>query len=243
MSTRGPPTTRWRTRTIAVEETLYSAFVALGWLLFWIGPLYAAIAAATAPGLWRSLAFVLTFAFIASLLDLPFSLARTFWLDGRFGLNKQKLGGFPRLGQVQRAGVRARRADAPRNVRAARGFPDRWWICAYLGFMVFVIAMTMVYPNFIAPLFNTFTPMPQDALRERLEALLNRCNFSAQNLYVMDASKRSTRGNAYFAGFGKTRRIVLFDTLIAKHSPDEIESILAHEPGTSNSAISSSRWR
>ncbi len=218
--------------TIAIEETLYSAFVALGWLLFWIAPLYAAVAAATSPGLWRSVAFVLAFAAIASLLDLPFSLARTFWLDGRFGLNKQKLSGFL-LDWVKSSALEFA-LGAPMLLgmfALLAAFPDHWWIYAYAGFMLFVVAMTMVYPNFIAPLFNTFTPMPQDALRQRLEALLDRCGFSAKNLYVMDASKRSTRGNAYFAGFGKTRRIVLFDTLIEKHSPDEIESILAHELG------------
>ena len=92
----------------------------------------------------------------------------------------------------------------------------------------------------IAPLFNTFTPMPQDALRERLEALLDRCDFSAQNLYVMDASKRTTRGNAYFAGFGKTRRIVLFDTLIESILPTRSKTISRTSLGHSKSATSSS---
>ena len=217
---------------ISIAEALYSAFISLAWLLFWLMPLYAVIAAVTAPGLWRSLATVLAFAAIASLLDLPFSLARSFWLDARFGLNKQNLGGFL-LDWIKSSGLEfALGAPLLLGMFALfAAFPERWWLYAYAGFMLFVLAMTMVYPNFIAPLFNTFTPMPQDALRERLEALLSRCDFSAQNLYVMDASKRSTRGNAYFAGFGKTRRIVLFDTLIAKHSPDEIESILAHELG------------
>ena len=217
---------------MSIAETLYGAAIALAWLLLWLAPLYAAIASATAPGLWRSVAIVLAFAALASLLDLPFSLARTFWLDARFGLNKQKLGGFF-LDWIKSSALEFA-LGAPMLLgmfALLAAFPDRWWLFAYAGFMVFVLAMTMVYPNFIAPLFNTFTPMPQDALRQRLEALLNRCDFSAQNLYVMDASKRSTRGNAYFAGFGKTRRIVLFDTLIEKHSPDEIELILAHELG------------
>ncbi|ARN82774.1 M48 family metallopeptidase [Methylocystis bryophila] len=217
---------------ISIAETLYSALVSLAWLLFWLAPLYWAIAAVTAPGLWRSLAITLSFAAIASLLDLPFSLARTFWLDARFGLNKQRLGGFL-LDWIKSSALEfALGAPLLLGMFALlAAFPHNWWLFAYAGFMLFALAMTMVYPNFIAPLFNTFTPMPQDALRERLEALLSRCGFSAQNLYVMDASTRSTRGNAYFAGFGKTRRIVLFDTLIAKHSPDEIESILAHELG------------
>ena len=217
---------------ISIAEALYSAFVSLAWLLFWLAPLYWAIAAATVPGLWRSVAVVLVFAALASLLDLPFSLARTFWLDARFGMNRQSLGGFL-LDWIKSSALEFA-LGAPLLLAMfalLAAFPDRWWIFAYAGFMLFVLAMTMVYPTFIAPIFNSFTPMPQDALRERLEALLNRCDFSAHDLYVMDASKRSTRGNAYFAGFGKMRRIVLFDTLIAKHSPDEIESILAHELG------------
>src|SRR5208283_6030809 len=203
---------------ISIAEALYSAFVSLAWLLVWIAPLYWAIAAATAPGLWRSVAVVLAFAALASLLDLPFSLARTFWLDARFGMNRQSLSGFL-LDWIKSSALEFA-LGAPLLLAMfalLAAFPDRWWIFAYAGFMLFVLAMTMVYPTFIAPIFNSFTPMPQDALRERLEALLNRCDFSAHDLYVMDASKRSTRGNAYFAGFGKMRRIVLFDTLIAKH--------------------------
>jgi STE24 endopeptidase len=109
--------------------------------------------------------------------------------------------------------------------------PDYWWLCAFVGFMAFIVAMMAVYPTFIAPLFNKFSPLPEDDLRRRLEALLQKCGFESRGLYVMDASTRSARGNAYFTGFGKAKRIVLFDTLLAKHTPEEIESILAHELG------------
>ncbi len=91
--------------------------------------------------------------------------------------------------------------------------------------------MTIIYPTFIAPLFNKFTPMEEGSTKSRMEALLQKCGFESKGLYVMDASKRSAHGNAYFTGFGKAKRIVFFDTLLEKHSLDEIESILAHELG------------
>jgi STE24 endopeptidase len=97
--------------------------------------------------------------------------------------------------------------------------------------MVLMIAMTVIYPAFIDPLFNKFMPMPQGQLKTRIEDLLAKCGFESKGLYVMDASKRSTHGNAYFTGFGKAKRIVFFDTLLQKHTPEEILSILAHELG------------
>lgn len=97
--------------------------------------------------------------------------------------------------------------------------------------MLLVVALMALYPTLIAPLFNTFAPLPNGELRNRLEALLNKCGFESGGLFVMDASTRSSRGNAYFTGFGKAKRIVLFDTLIERHTPDEIESVLAHELG------------
>ena len=97
--------------------------------------------------------------------------------------------------------------------------------------MVLMIAMTVIYPSVIAPLFNTFTPLPQGQLKTRIEALLAKCGFESKGLYVMDASRRSTHGNAYFTGFGKAKRIVFFDTLLQNHTPEEILSILAHELG------------
>jgi len=106
-----------------------------------------------------------------------------------------------------------------------------WWLwvwAVWIGFQVLVLAL---YPTVIAPLFNTFSPLPAGAARERIEALLARCRFAARGLFVMDGSRRSSHGNAFFAGFGRGRRIVFFDTLLSRLGPDEIEAVLAHELG------------
>jgi STE24 endopeptidase len=106
-----------------------------------------------------------------------------------------------------------------------------WWLYVWLVWLAFSLAMLAIYPNFIAPLFNKFNPLADASLKARIEALLTRCGFSSSGLFVMDGSKRSSHGNAYFTGFGKTKRIVFFDTLIERLTPPEIEAVLAHELG------------
>jgi len=220
-----------RTR-YSIFETVYDGILSLLWLLFWLAPLYNIIAQVTAPGLNRSVALFVAFVALAELLAMPLSLADTFWLEARFGFNRQSLASF--LTDWLKAGALQLAIGAPllyAMFALLRAAPDYWWLCAFVGFMAFIVAMMAVYPTFIAPLFNKFSPLPEDDLRRRLEALLQKCGFESRGLYVMDASTRSARGNAYFTGFGKAKRIVLFDTLLAKHTPEEIESILAHELG------------
>jgi STE24 endopeptidase len=220
-----------RTR-FSIFETVYDGILSLLWLLFWLAPLYNIIAQVTAPGLNRSVALFVAFVALAELLAMPLSLADTFWLEARFGFNRQSLASF--LADWLKAGTLQLAIGAPllyAMFALLRAAPDYWWLCAFVGFMAFIVAMMAVYPTFIAPLFNKFSPLPEDDLRRRLEALLQKCGFESRGLYVMDASTRSARGNAYFTGFGKAKRIVLFDTLLAKHTPEEIESILAHELG------------
>jgi STE24 endopeptidase len=106
-----------------------------------------------------------------------------------------------------------------------------WWLYVWLAWMAFNLLVLMIYPTFIAPLFNRFTPLSDDTLAGRIDALLERCGFKSKGLYVMDGSKRSSHGNAYFSGFGAAKRIVLFDTLLARLAPAEIEAVLAHELG------------
>ena len=106
-----------------------------------------------------------------------------------------------------------------------------WWLWAWAAWMAFQLLVLVLYPTLIAPLFNKFTPMEDNAARERVEALLARCGFRSAGLFVMDGSKRSGHGNAYFTGFGKAKRIVFFDTLLLRLAPDEIEAVLAHELG------------
>jgi STE24 endopeptidase len=106
-----------------------------------------------------------------------------------------------------------------------------WWVWAWGAWMAFQLLMLILYPTLIAPLFNKFTPLGEGAARDRIEALLARCGFARASLFVMDGSKRSGHGNAYFTGFGRAKRIVFFDTLLTRLVPDEIEAVLAHELG------------
>ena len=212
-----------RTR-FSIFEQAYEGGVAIGWLLFGLTPLYGVIAGWFQPGLTRSVALVVAFAALSEVLALPCSLAETFWLEARFGFNRQSPPSF--LADWLKTGMLQLLIGAPllyAMFAVLRAAPDWWWLYAFVGFMVFMIVMMAVYPTFIAPLFNKFSPLPNDDLRRRLEALLRKCGFESQGLYTMDASTRSARGNAYFTGFGKAKRIVLFDTLLAKHTPEEIE--------------------
>jgi len=106
-----------------------------------------------------------------------------------------------------------------------------WWLYAWLAWVAFTLALTWAFPTLIAPLFNKFTPLADAALRERIEALLERCGFHSKGIFVMDGSRRSGHGNAYFTGLGNAKRIVFFDTLIESLEPVEIEAVLAHELG------------
>ncbi len=106
-----------------------------------------------------------------------------------------------------------------------------WWVYAWLAWVGFQVLMLVLYPTVIAPLFNKFEPLTDAGVKERIEALLRRCGFAARGLFVMDGSKRSAHGNAYFTGFGAATRIVFFDTLLARLARDEIEAVLAHELG------------
>jgi STE24 endopeptidase len=108
---------------------------------------------------------------------------------------------------------------------------EKWWLYVWVAWMAFNLAILMLYPTFIAPLFNRFTPLEDPALAGRIEALLARCGFRSNGLFVMDGSKRSSHGNAYFTGFGAAKRIVFFDTLLSRLAPGEVEAVLAHELG------------
>ncbi|MCG8125544.1 MAG: M48 family metallopeptidase, partial [Candidatus Thiodiazotropha taylori] len=108
---------------------------------------------------------------------------------------------------------------------------EYWWLAAWLVWLSFTLTISWAYPRFIAPLFNKFTPLSEGEMRERIGSLLQRCGFTSDGIFVMDGSKRSAHGNAYFTGFGKTKRIVFFDTLLEALNADEVEAVLAHELG------------
>ncbi len=180
----------------------------------------------------QGMAIIVAFLLISTLLQSPFDLYRTFVTEARFGFNKTTWGLYF--------------ADALKGLvlGAVLGLPllyavlwlmqrmgDNWWLYVWGVWVAFNLLLLFIYPTFIAPLFNKFLPMQDDNLKQRIEALLKRCGFTAQGLFVMDGSKRSSHGNAYFTGFGKTKRIVFFDTLLARLNPSEIEAVLAHELG------------
>ena len=165
-------------------------------------------------------------------LHLPFTVYRQFVLEARYGFNRMT----PRLfiTDTFKGAVLAALLGIPilsLILWLMQTAGQTWWIWAWLVWAGFNLLIMLIFPTWIAPLFNKFTPLQDQSLQERIEALASRCNFSIQGLFVMDGSKRSAHGNAYFTGFGKSRRIVFFDTLLSKLSAQEIEAVLAHELG------------
>ncbi|HET7160559.1 MAG TPA: M48 family metallopeptidase [Burkholderiales bacterium] len=180
----------------------------------------------------RGLALIALLSVLTALVELPLGLYRTFGIEERFGFNKMT----PALYWKDFAKNAA--------LAAAFGLPlaacvlwlleaagDYWWLYAWLVWVTFNLTVLAIYPTWIAPLFNRFSPLQDVAMKARVEALLARCGFKVKGLMVMDGSKRSSHGNAYFTGFGKTKRIVFFDTLLARLTPPEVEAVLAHELG------------
>ncbi|MBK8337299.1 MAG: M48 family metallopeptidase [Sterolibacteriaceae bacterium] len=183
-------------------------------------------------GYAHALAFIGTVSAIGFVAGLPFVLWRTFVIEERFGFNKMTPALF--VADLLKETLLALLIGAP--VLAAvlwlmAHMGSLWWLYVWLFWLGFNLLVLLIYPSFIAPLFNKFSPLSDDSLRQRVEALLARCGFRASGLFVMDGSKRSAHGNAYFTGFGAAKRIVFFDTLLAKLSALEIEAVLAHELG------------
>lgn len=183
-------------------------------------------------GLYYGVALIFSVTLISSLIDLPFSLYTQFVIEERFGFNRMTLKLFcldlikqTALGLVIGTPVLL----AVLWLMAQMG--SLWWLYVWLFWCGFNLLILFVYPTWIAPLFNKFTPLDDAPLKARIEALLARCGFATSGLFVMDGSKRSAHGNAYFTGFGKTKRIVFFDTLLGRLQPAEVEAVLAHELG------------
>jgi STE24 endopeptidase len=180
----------------------------------------------------RGLVLISLVAVVTMLVELPLGLYRTFRIEERFGFNKMT----PALYWIDLAKNAA--------LAAAFGLPlaacvlwlmevsgEYWWLYAWAVWVVFNLVVLAIYPTWIAPLFNRFSPMNDPELRERVEKLLQRCGFKVKGLLVMDGSRRSSHGNAYFTGFGNSKRIVFFDTLLTRLTPPEVEAVLAHELG------------
>jgi STE24 endopeptidase len=176
--------------------------------------------------------FIFSFILINSLLEMPFDLYRTFRLETAFGFNrttplqylKDRLLGL----------MLAILLGGPLlwiTLQLMQSAGRYWWLAAWAVWMGFTLTLSWAYPRFIAPLFNRFTPLDEGEMRNRIQSLLQRCGFTSDGIFVMDGSKRSSHGNAYFTGFGKSKRIVFFDTLLDALSIDEMEAVLAHELG------------
>jgi len=184
------------------------------------------------PGIAHGLALFASVGLAGFLVGLPFALQRTFVLEARFGFNKTTPGLF--VADLAKHLVLTILIGGPLLaavlwLMAAMG--EHWWLWVWLVWLAFNLLVLLLYPSFIAPLFNTFAPLAEGEMKARIEALLARCGFSSSGLFVMDGSKRSAHGNAYFTGFGRAKRIVFFDTLLDKLSPGEVEAVLAHELG------------
>lgn len=169
---------------------------------------------------------------VSSFIDLPFEYYKTFVVDEQFGFNKMTPAMF--FSDLVKHSLVGIALGAPILFAALwlmQGAGQYWWLYLWLVWSGFNLLMLAVYPTFIAPLFNKFSPLQDEILKQRIEALLTKCGFKSQGLFVMDGSSRSSHGNAYFTGFGASKRVVFFDTLLERLNADEIEAVLAHELG------------
>ncbi len=181
---------------------------------------------------WHGVALILATIYIGAAIELPLSIWSTFVIEARFGFNRTTPGGFAKDKLL--AIVLTLMLGIP-LVAIILWLMERagsyWWFWAWVVWMGFTLFITWAYPVWIAPIFNTFKPLEDSTLRQRLESLLARCGFKSNGMFVMDGSRRSAHGNAYFTGFGANKRIVFFDTLLDGLDVDEIEAVLAHELG------------
>jgi STE24 endopeptidase len=221
---------------LGMLEMAFAAALLIGWtLLGGVDTLNQAImnSGLAAYGvLLPQLGLLAAFGLINGLLDLPFTLYKTFRLEERFGFNKMTL--------------QLWLADLVKStlLGAVVGLPivalilwlmgsagSLWWLWAWVVWMGFNLLALVLFPTVIAPLFNKFKPLDDEALKARVTALMQRCGFAAKGLFVMDGSKRSAHANAYFTGFGAAKRVVFYDTLLKQLSPAEVDAVLAHELG------------
>jgi len=180
----------------------------------------------------KGVLFILIFSLLGSVLELPFSLYSTFKIEKDFGFNKMTLGLY--FSDMLKQSLLMVAIGAPLIwviLWLMQSTGEMWWLWAWAVWTGFSILMMWAYPTFIAPLFNKFEPMEDGELKSAIEGLLQRCGFKSNGLFKMDGSKRSSHGNAYFTGFGKSKRIVFFDTLLEQLSIDETLAVLAHELG------------
>lgn len=218
---------------LGLLELAWGAVVTLGWTLLgglsWLNQL---LMSTLQPGLGQQLALLAAFVAVGFFIDLPFSLYKTFVLEQRFGFNKVTPALW--LQDTLKSLVLGTLLGAPLAalvlwmMGATGAF---WWLWTWGVWMGFNLLMLLLYPTLIAPWFNKFQPLENAELKDRVTQLMARCGFTSKGFYVMDGSKRSAHANAYFTGFGASKRVVFYDTLLAQLTPDEVDAVLAHELG------------
>jgi len=182
--------------------------------------------------LWTGVAVMLSMALINALINLPAEIYSTFRIEARFGFNRTTVKLFTTdLIKSLILGLIIGVPFLALILWLMESMGEFWWIWVWVVWLGFSLLMTWAYPVFIAPLFNKFKPLEEGELKQRIEALLQRHGFASQGIFVMDSSKRTGHGNAYFTGFGRSKRIVFYDTLLKSLDIDEIEAVLAHEVG------------
>ena len=217
-------------------EIALSGALLLGWtLLGGLDTLNAALLRSVQP-LWGNMAYqlalLIAFALIGGLIDLPLDLYRTFRVEQSFGFNRMTWRLYAQdtaKGLLLGALIGLPIAAVILWLMGAAG--SAWWLWAWGVWVGFNLLLLVLYPSLIAPLFNKFVPLADEALKARVQALMAKCGFAAKGLFVMDGSRRSAHANAYFTGFGAAKRVVFFDTLLSKLTPGEVEAVLAHELG------------
>jgi STE24 endopeptidase len=219
---------------LGIVDTLLDALIllalTLGGALQWLSELWQRVFAVES--IWHGAALILSMLVIKGALGLPLSLYRIFVIEERFGFNRMTWKLF--VTDLVKGLVVGTVLGVPLLLAvlwlmlAAGAF---WWLYVWLVLVVYSLFLQMIYPAVVMPLFNKFSRLDDPALAGRIERLLSRTGFRSRGLFVMDGSKRSSHGNAFFAGFGAAKRIVLFDTLVSRLQPAEVEAVLAHELG------------
>lgn len=218
---------------IGMIALAYDSLLLLGWTLGggldWLDKNW--LAAGLHPVL-TGVGVILSAMVLMTLLELPFSLYHTFVIEERFGFNRSTFRVF--VVDLLKSALLLAVIGTPMIALALwimEASGGLWWLYVWAVWMAFTLIMFWAYPAVIAPLFNKFSPLDNEALKLRIQALMDKCGFQSKGIFVMDGSKRSGHGNAYFTGFGNNKRIVFFDTLLDSLSPEEIEAVLAHELG------------
>ncbi len=222
-----------KTRLMIAESTAQAVLLAvltIGGGLLWIDEAWRGVM--PEHDIIRGALVILSAFLVSSVVELPFDYYKSFVVDQKFGFNKMTPAMF--FSDLLKHSLVGLVLGAPILFAALwlmQGAGDYWWLYLWVVWSVFNLLMLAIYPTFIAPLFNKFTPLADASLKQRIETLLTKCGFKSQGLFVMDGSARSSHGNAYFTGFGSSKRVVFFDTLLDRLDANEIEAVLAHELG------------